>query len=194
MAAHHDATAVRQTGDLQHGRPGGGEPAFPPPLPTRPRRGWRRTREASKLSSMKTGFRGTDTLSYANPRSWVYEIRRPRLDVGSAARIGMYIGRNCHMREPSVSRRTFLSLFAAGAGSLALAWCGVASAPVAPAPTSPAATAPSSAKPAATNPATTSGAAPTVTVSTPAKPASGQPKSGGTLRAGIVGDLPSIDG
>src|SRR5262245_32412099 len=96
------------------------------------------------------------------------------------------------MREPSVSRRTFLGLFAAGAGSLALAGCGVVTAPAAS--TQPAESAASNAKPAASNPATTSGVAPTATASAAAKPASGQSKSGGTLRAGIVGDLPSIDG
>ena len=77
-------------------------------------------------------------------------------------------------RPSSLSRRTVLGLFAAGTSSLVLAACGGASAPASPAGPGPATSAASSSKP------------------TPSR--SAQPKSGGTLRAAIVGDLPSIDG
>jgi peptide/nickel transport system substrate-binding protein len=91
----------------------------------------------------------------------------------------MRFGESRDMHERLVSRRMLLGMFAAGTGSLALTGCGVASAPAAPAATS---VGPTSVSP------TASSSAPT------AKPAGGQPKSGGVLRAGIVGDLPGIDG
>lgn len=69
----------------------------------------------------------------------------------------------------SVSRRSALGLFAAGTGGLLLAACSGATAPLAPAVSSPVGTASNAAQPAQTH-------------------------SGGTLRAAIVGDLPSIDG
>jgi peptide/nickel transport system substrate-binding protein len=96
--------------------------------------------------------------------------RRTFVDIAGAAQAG-------------VSRRTFLKLFGAGTGSLVLAGCGSASAPASPTASSPPTSAPSS----------SNAAVPTTSaVVTPAR--SAQPKSGGTLRAAIVGDLPSIDG
>jgi peptide/nickel transport system substrate-binding protein len=68
----------------------------------------------------------------------------------------------------SMSRRTALRLVAVGGGSLLLSAC-AGTAPQAPAPS-------------------------TTAVAAPRPTESGQAKSGGTLRAAIVGDLASIDG
>jgi peptide/nickel transport system substrate-binding protein len=90
----------------------------------------------------------------------------------------------------SVSRRSVLALFAAGTGSLLLAACGGATAPPAPAASTPVAgNALNNA-----SPAPSAAAASTVTPAAAAPIDSAQTKSGGTLRAAIVGDLPSIDG
>src|SRR5215207_6487020 len=96
--------------------------------------------------------------------------RRTFVDIPGAAHAG-------------VSRRTLLKLFAAGTGSLVLAGCGGASAPASPTASSPPTSAPSG-----------SNAAVPTTSAVPTPSRSAQPKSGGTLRAAIVGDLPSIDG
>src|SRR5438093_2909327 len=84
--------------------------------------------------------------------------------------------------DNQLSRRELLKALASGASMLLVAACGSSSQPVANTP--PAATA--------------QAAASTPTAASAAKPAtvkpSTQPKSGGTLRAAIVGELTSIDG
>src|SRR3569833_2516115 len=89
------------------------------------------------------------------------------------------------MNERLASRRAFLGLFAAGAGSIALAGCGVANTPAAPAATS--------ASPVAARSSVPSPAPSAVTTSATARPAAAQPISGGSLRAVLIVYLPSID-
>src|SRR5690348_15384453 len=98
-------------------------------------------------------------------------------------------------------RRDALRLCVSSAGMALLAACtgaGVPAArtgapPVAPNPPAPA---PPAATPATAATPTSAGtaAAQTAGVVVPAPQAAGQAKSGGALRMGIVGDLPSLDG
>ncbi len=81
-----------------------------------------------------------------------------------------------------VTRRTFLGLFSAGTGAVALAACGPAVAPSS-APTTPTAVAP----------APTAAAAATPTAA-PASVQTAQPKAGGKLTAAKLGDVANIDG
>src|SRR5256885_797906 len=71
-------------------------------------------------------------------------------------------------RPPVVSRRRLLRLMGVAAVAGVAAAC---SAPTPPAPNQP-----------------------TASATTGAQPSAGQPRSGGTLRVGVVGDLPNLDG
>ena len=86
-----------------------------------------------------------------------------------------------HARHARLDRRVALKLLALGGGAALLGACS------APAPAS---------SPAATNAST--GTAPASTGTSPASTATAapasQPRSGGTLRAGTLGDLPTLDG
>jgi peptide/nickel transport system substrate-binding protein len=84
-------------------------------------------------------------------------------------------------RNLRITRRRVLGLLVSGAGMALLAACGSVAAPTA-------STTPVSPTTAPTAAAAVGG------VVVPDPQATGQPKSGGTLRMGIVGDLPSLDG
>jgi peptide/nickel transport system substrate-binding protein len=100
------------------------------------------------------------------------------------------------MLQPRIvgpTRRQVLKALATGAGMALLAACGPA-APAASSPTpAPAPTATPVPQPAVASKPTAAPAS-TVGVIVPAPQAAGQAKPGGTLRIGIVGDLPSLDG
>jgi peptide/nickel transport system substrate-binding protein len=95
----------------------------------------------------------------------------------------------------AIDRRTALRLLTSSAGLALLAACG-APAPTSVPPTQPAPSGPAAGNtPAAAQPSTAQASA-TVTpsVAQVSAPAAAQPRTGGTLRAGIPADIPSLDG
>ncbi len=107
----------------------------------------------------------------------------------------MHNARTAEGHTRRMSRRRVVGLLISGAGVALLAACGqgVPNAGQGAAATSAPVAAMTAAAPAAT-PATSPTAISTVGVVVPAPQAQGQAKSGGILRMGIVGDLPSLDG
>jgi peptide/nickel transport system substrate-binding protein len=96
-----------------------------------------------------------------------------------------------------IARRRMLSLLVSGAGMALVAACSPpapAAAPTAVPPAAPAAAPGSGATPQAPAAAAAAPTASVAGVVMPAPQAAGQAKSGGILRMGVVGDLPSLDG